>query len=69
MDSYNNNMELKLNIFVMAATSVDKNNGEKSMMEVTRVDKNSKVKFSMSDYEIANLGTFTIPTEKETEQK
>lgn len=55
--------------YVMAATSLDKDNGEKSIMEVTRVDKNSNAKFSMSDYEITNLGTFTIPTEEEDVEK
>ncbi len=55
--------------YVMAATSVDKNNGEKSTMEVTRVDKNSKATFSMNDYEITNLGSFTMPEAEEEEQK
>lgn len=55
--------------YVMAATSVEKNTGEKSIMEVTRVDKNSKASFSMNDYEITNLGSFTMPEPEEEEQK
>lgn len=58
--------------YIMAATSVEKSTGEKSTMEVTRVDKNSHISFNMKDYAITNLGSITIPQteeEKSGEQK
>ena len=51
--------------YMMESTSVDKETGEKSIMKVTRVDKNSNVKFSLSDYEITNLGSINLPTGEE----
>jgi len=51
--------------YMMASTSVDKNNGDKSQMEVSRVDKNSHVRYSMKDYQITNLGSFTMPAPEE----
>ena len=50
--------------YMMEATSVDKESGEKSIMKVTKVDNNSHVRFSMSDYEITNLGSFQQPEEE-----
>lgn len=50
--------------YMMEATTVNNTNGEKSNMTVTRVDKNSNRKISMSDYQITNLGSFTPPEEK-----
>jgi len=44
--------------YMMESTTVNKENGEKSIMEVTKVDKNSNKKVSMSDYQITNLGSF-----------
>lgn len=49
--------------YMMEATTVDKINGEKSIMQVTKVDNNSKVNFSIKDYEITNLGSFQTPSE------
>lgn len=51
--------------YMMASTSVDKNSGEKSQMEVSRVDKSSNVRYSMNDYQITNLGSFTMPAPEE----
>ncbi|MCK5730565.1 MAG: DUF4412 domain-containing protein [Draconibacterium sp.] len=50
--------------YMMEATSIDRESGEKSIMVVTKVDTNSNVKFSMSDYKITNLGSFQPPVEK-----
>lgn len=50
--------------YLMESTSKNKLNGEKSIMKVTNVDKNSSVKFSMNDYKITNFGSFA-PTEVE----
>jgi hypothetical protein len=47
----------------METTSVDKNTGEKSIMKVTKVDKNSNVRFDLSAYQMTNLGSFNIPQE------
>lgn len=47
--------------YMMEATSVDKESGEKSIMQVTRVDKNSNIRFNLADYQITNLGSFTMP--------
>lgn len=49
--------------YMMEAESVNKENGEKSIMKVTKVDKNSSKKVSMSDYQITNLGSFNAPEE------
>ena len=47
--------------YMMEATSTDKETGEKSFMQVKRVDENSNTRFSLNDYEITNLGAFTMP--------
>lgn len=44
--------------YPMESTSTDKKSGEKTMMQVTRVDSNSKVNFNMSEYQLTNLGSF-----------
>lgn len=49
--------------YLMESTSINKRNGEKSTMKVTKVDKNSNVKFSMNDYQITNFGSFVPPSE------
>jgi len=49
--------------YMMEATTVNKENGEKSDMTVTRVDKNANRKVVMSEYQVTNLGSFA-PTEK-----
>ncbi len=47
--------------YMMEATTVDKNTKEKSFMQVTNVDINSNVRFSMADYQVTNLGSFKMP--------
>ncbi|MEE4284887.1 MAG: DUF4412 domain-containing protein [Mariniphaga sp.] len=51
--------------YMMEATTIDKETGEKSVMQVTRVDANSNKRFNMGDYQITNLGSFTMPAEEE----
>lgn len=50
--------------YTMEITTKDKSNGEKSTMQVIKVDPESNVNFSVSDYEITNLGSFQPPAEK-----
>jgi len=50
---------------MMEATTIDKESGEKSVMQVTRVDSNSNTRFNLSDYQITNLGSFTMPSGEE----
>jgi hypothetical protein len=50
--------------YMMEATTIDKDSGEKSNMTVTKVDKNATRKVTMSDYQVTNLGSFA-PTEVE----
>jgi hypothetical protein len=49
--------------YIMEATSMNKENGEKSIMKVTDVDQHSNVKFSLDEYQISNLGNITVPNE------
>lgn len=51
--------------YMMEATTIDKESGEKSVMQVTRVDSNSNTRFNLSDYQITNLGSFTMPSGEE----
>jgi hypothetical protein len=51
--------------YMMEATSLDKESGDKSIMQVTRVDANSNKRFNMADYQITNLGSFTMPSGEE----
>lgn len=51
--------------YMMEATTTDKQTGEKSIMQVTRVDANSNTRFSMADYEVTNLGSFQMPANEE----
>ena len=53
--------------YMMEATTINNNTGEKSMLQVTKVEENSNTSFSMSDYQITNLGSFQMP--EETEEK
>ena len=57
--------------YMMEVTTNDKETGEKSFMQVTKVDDNSNKSFSLADYEITNLGSFKVPMEEEenTENK
>jgi len=49
--------------YMMEVTSLDKESGEKSFMQVTRVEENSNTRFSLADYKITNLGSFQMPEE------
>jgi hypothetical protein len=57
--------------YMMEVTTNDKETGEKSFMQVTKVDDNSNKKFSLAEYEITNLGSFNMPVDEEenTEKK
>ncbi len=46
--------------YMMESTSKNKKNGEKSIMKVTKVDKNANMKFNMGDYQITNIGSITM---------
>lgn len=48
--------------YMMEATSTDKKSGEKSIMQVTRVENNTNTRFTLADYQVTNLGSFTMPT-------
>jgi len=50
--------------YTMEVNSENLLTGEKSVMKVTNVETNSNTNFSMSDYEITNLGSFQMPEEK-----
>lgn len=49
--------------YMMAGTSTDIETGEKSTMEVTNVDTNSKKTFNLADYKVTNIGNFSVPAE------
>lgn len=55
--------------YMMEATTQSLDSDEKTTMQVTDVDDNSNVKFSLNDYQITNLGSFTMPSEEEEEKK
>ncbi|MBZ0242751.1 MAG: DUF4412 domain-containing protein, partial [Bacteroidales bacterium] len=46
--------------YMMEATTIEKN-GEKSFMQVIRVETNHITRFDLKDYEVTNLGSFTMP--------
>ena len=50
--------------YMMEVTTTDNSTGEKSFMEVTRVDQNSDTKYSLSGYQLTNLGSIKIPDEQ-----
>jgi hypothetical protein len=50
--------------YLMEANSLDKNTNERSILKITKVDTNSNVRFSMSDYQITNLGSLSIPSDQ-----
>lgn len=50
--------------YMMEATTTEKN-GEKSMMQVIRVEDNYDTRFNLTDYKISNLGSFTMPAGEE----
>ncbi|PIF06432.1 MAG: hypothetical protein CSA36_01725 [Draconibacterium sp.] len=47
--------------YMMQATTVDKQTGSKTTMEVTKVDKNSNKSFNLGDYQVTNLGNINLP--------
>lgn len=47
--------------YMMESNSKNKKTGEKSIMKVTKVDKNANMKFNMGDYQITNIGSITMP--------
>jgi hypothetical protein len=51
--------------YMMEATTRQKNSGEKSFMQVTRVDQNSNTRFVLADYKVTNLGSFQVPVSEE----
>ncbi len=51
--------------YMMEATTIDKETGEKSFMQVNRVDENSNTHFSMADYKVTNLGSFQMQAGEE----
>jgi hypothetical protein len=51
--------------YMMEATTRDKVSGEKSIMQVTRVDQNSNTRFVLADYKVSNLGSFQVQAEEE----
>jgi hypothetical protein len=51
--------------YMMEATTLNKESGDKSVMQVTRVDANSNKRFNLSEYQITNLGSFTMPSGEE----
>jgi len=55
--------------YMMEVTTNDKETGEKSFMQVTKVDDNSNKSFSLADYEITNLGSFKVPMEEAEEEE
>ena len=48
--------------YVMESHTKDRVSGDKSIMKVTKVDKNSAKNFDLSAYQITNLGTFNMPS-------
>jgi hypothetical protein len=50
--------------YMMEATTIDKDSGEKSNMTVTKVDKNANRKVVMGDYQVTNIGSFAPVEEK-----
>jgi len=50
--------------YMMEATTVDKDDGDKSVMQVTKVDASSNKRFNLDDYQITNLGSFQPPEQE-----
>ena len=50
--------------YMLEATTLNKENGEKSIMTVTKIDNNSNKKVVMSDYDITNIGSFSGATKE-----
>lgn len=47
--------------FIMESETINKNNNERSIMQVTDIDNNANKKFDLSSYQITNLGSMKIP--------
>ena len=47
--------------FIMESETINKNNKERSIMQVTNIDNNANKKFDLSSYQITNLGSMKIP--------
>ncbi len=47
--------------YMMEATTTEKS-GEKSFMQVKRVETNQNTRFDLDEYKVTNLGSFTMPT-------
>ena len=56
--SYSNGMPWG---FVMESESTNKNTNERSLMKVTDIDDNANKTFHLSEYQITNLGSMTVP--------
>jgi hypothetical protein len=48
--------------YMMEATTIDKQSGEKSVMQVKRVERNLNTRFNLKEYQLTNLGSFTMPS-------
>ncbi len=53
--------------FLMASEGVQYANGEKSIFEIVDINKGSKSTFSLSQYEITNIGSFQVPQGSDNE--
>ena len=47
--------------YLMESESLDRETGERSRLEVTDIDPNANKNFSLSDYQITNLGSINVP--------
>ncbi|WP_439182962.1 DUF4412 domain-containing protein [Carboxylicivirga taeanensis] len=54
--------------FLMASEQVDLHDGEKSTFTVTEINKKEQASFTMSDYQLTNLGAIKIPTNEATDK-
>ena len=55
--------------YMMEATTQNLENDEKTIMQVTDVDDNSNAAFSLSNYQVTNLGSFTMPAVDEKDKQ
>lgn len=52
--------------YMMEVETDNKETGEKSTMQVTKVDENSNASFALGEYQITNIGSFQVPIEEES---
>lgn len=57
-----------MNGFLMASETLDLEDGQRTVYEVTDVNKSEKNSFKMADYEVTNLGIFKMPEETKGEE-